>query len=38
MQVAGAIGAQQRQIRIGIGAEHMGVGDEALDVPQPDFL
>ena len=38
MQVAHAIGAQQRQISIGIDAEHARIGDDALIVAQPDLL
>ncbi len=38
MQVARAVGAQQRQIGIGVDAEHACVGDDALGVAQPDFF
>ena len=37
-QVARAVGAQQRQIGVGIDAEHMRVGVEALGVAQANLL
>ncbi|MHC2946692.1 hypothetical protein ACVIJX_003840 [Bradyrhizobium diazoefficiens] len=37
-QVAHAVGAQQRKIGVGIGAEHLGVADMAFHIPQPDLL
>src|SRR6185312_8914497 len=37
-QVAHAVGAEQRQIGVGIDAEHPGLTDVTLDVPQPDLL
>jgi hypothetical protein len=38
MQVACAVGAQQREIGVGIDAEHAGIGDHALAVAQADLL
>ena len=37
-QIPRAVGAQQRQIGVGIDAEHAGVGDDALIVPEPDLF
>ncbi len=37
-QIAHAVGAQQRQIGVGVDAEYACVGDNTLDVPQPDLL
>ncbi len=38
MQIAHAIGAQQRKIGIGIDAEHARVGHDTLGVAQPDLF
>ena len=37
-QIARAIGPQQREVGVRVDAEHMGVGDEAFDVAQPDLF
>ena len=36
-QIPHAVGAQQRQICVGVDAEHACIGDNALDIPQPDL-
>ena len=38
MQIARAIGPQQREVGVGIDAEHVGVGDKAFGVAQPDLF
>jgi hypothetical protein len=37
-QIARAVGPQQREIGVGVDAEHMGIGVEALGVAQADLL
>ncbi len=37
-QIPRTVGAQQRQIGIGIGPEHARVGDDAFDVAQADLF
>src|SRR6266481_5337344 len=37
-QIPHAVGAQQRQIGVGVDAEHARIGDDALDVAQPDLF
>ena len=37
-QIARAIGPQQREIGVGIDAEHVGIGDKPFGVAQPDLF